>query len=117
MIQEALTNSSTLIWSVAELLRGDYKQSEYQKVVLPFTVLRRLDSVLNAKKAEFLDKAKKVEGMEGAEKALESIARTTMGTPSTTPVRSTSPGCWTTPTTSKETSRSTSPGSRPACVR
>ena len=35
-----------LIWSIAELLRGDYKQSEYGKVVLPFTVLRRLDCVL-----------------------------------------------------------------------
>ena len=34
------------IWSIAELLRGDYKQSEYGKVVLPFTVLRRLDCVL-----------------------------------------------------------------------
>lgn len=34
------------IWSVADLLRGDYKQSEYGKVILPFTVLRRLDCVL-----------------------------------------------------------------------
>lgn len=34
------------IWSVADLLRGDYKQSEYGKVILPLTVLRRLDSVL-----------------------------------------------------------------------
>ncbi len=36
----------SFIWSVADLLRGDYKQSEYGKVVLPFTVLRRLDCVL-----------------------------------------------------------------------
>lgn len=36
-------NLSSFIWSVADLLRGDYKQSEYGKVVLPFTVLRRLD--------------------------------------------------------------------------
>jgi type I restriction enzyme M protein len=34
------------IWSVADLLRGDYKQSEYGKVILPLTVLRRLDCVL-----------------------------------------------------------------------
>ena len=33
------------IWSIADLLRGDYKQSEYQKVILPLTVLRRLDCV------------------------------------------------------------------------
>lgn len=39
-------NLAGFIWSVAELLRGDYKQSEYGKVILPFTVLRRLDCVL-----------------------------------------------------------------------
>jgi type I restriction enzyme M protein len=42
---------SSFIWSVADLLRGDYKQSEYGRVILPFTVLRRLDCVLEAKKA------------------------------------------------------------------
>jgi type I restriction enzyme M protein len=36
----------SFIWSVAELLRGDYKQSEYGRVILPLTVLRRLDCVL-----------------------------------------------------------------------
>ena len=41
-------NLSSFIWSVADLLRGDYKQSEYGKVILPFTVLRRLDCVLEA---------------------------------------------------------------------
>ena len=34
------------LWSVADLLRGDYKQSEHGKVILPSTVLRRLDCVL-----------------------------------------------------------------------
>ena len=37
---------SSFIWSVADLLRGDYKQSEYGQVILPFTVLRRMDCVL-----------------------------------------------------------------------
>ncbi len=37
---------AAFIWSVADLLRGDYKQSEYRKVILPLTVLRRLDCVL-----------------------------------------------------------------------
>jgi type I restriction enzyme M protein len=36
----------SFIWSVADLLRGDYKQSEYGKVILPLVVLRRLDCVL-----------------------------------------------------------------------
>ena len=43
MNQQAL---SAFLWSVADLLRGDYKQSDYGKVILPFTVLRRLDCVL-----------------------------------------------------------------------
>jgi len=45
---------SALIWSVADLLRGDYKQSEYGRVILPFTVLRRLDCVLESTKAAVL---------------------------------------------------------------
>ncbi|WP_045227329.1 type I restriction-modification system subunit M [Methyloterricola oryzae] len=45
---------SAFIWSVADLLRGDYKQSEYGKVILPFTVLRRLDCVLEDTKAAVL---------------------------------------------------------------
>ncbi len=45
------------LWSVADLLRGDYKQSEYGKVILPLTVLRRLDCVLEPTKAKVLTKA------------------------------------------------------------
>ncbi len=47
-------NLSSFLWSVADLLRGDYKQSEYGKVILPFTVLRRLDCVLAPTKAAVL---------------------------------------------------------------
>jgi type I restriction enzyme M protein len=47
-------NLSSFIWSVADLLRGDYKQSEYGKVILPFTVLRRLDCVLEETKLAVL---------------------------------------------------------------
>src|SRR5450755_1030788 len=47
-------NLSSFIWSVADLLRGDYKQSDYGKVILPFTVLRRLDCVLEPTKAKVL---------------------------------------------------------------
>lgn len=45
---------SSFIWSVADLLRGDYKQSEYGKVILPFTVLRRMDCVLEETKKAVL---------------------------------------------------------------
>jgi len=56
---------SSFIWSVADLLRGDYKQSEYGKVILPFTVLRRLDCVLEITKAAVLAEhaARKKEGL------------------------------------------------------
>ena len=47
-------NLSSFIWSVADLLRGNYKQSEYGKVILPFTVLRRLDCVLEVTKPAVL---------------------------------------------------------------
>jgi type I restriction enzyme M protein len=45
---------SAFIWSVADLLRGDYKQADYGKVILPFTVLRRLDCVLEPTKGAVL---------------------------------------------------------------
>ena len=45
---------SAFIWSVADLLRGDYKQADYGKVILPFTVLRRPDCVLEPTKAAVL---------------------------------------------------------------
>jgi type I restriction enzyme M protein len=54
-------NLSALLWSVADLLRGDYKQSEYGRVILPFTVLRRLDCVLEPTKAAVLAEKEKRE--------------------------------------------------------
>jgi type I restriction enzyme M protein len=56
---------SSFIWSVADLLRGGYKQSDYGKVILPFTVLRRLDCVLEPTKAKVLAEfaAKKKAGL------------------------------------------------------
>ncbi|CAA0260888.1 type I restriction-modification system subunit M [Tenacibaculum maritimum] len=55
--------SANFIWSIADLLRGDYKQSDYGKVILPLTVLRRLDCVLNATKADVLKKHEQVKTM------------------------------------------------------
>ncbi|WP_074956545.1 type I restriction-modification system subunit M [Alicyclobacillus macrosporangiidus] len=54
---------ANFIWSVADLLRGDYKQSDYGKVILPMTVLRRLDSVLKPTKAQVLAKLDELERM------------------------------------------------------
>jgi type I restriction enzyme M protein len=56
---------SSLIWAVADKLRGPYKPHEYGKVILPFTVLRRLDCVLAPTKAAVLveKKAKEAAGL------------------------------------------------------
>ncbi|MCL6445265.1 MAG: type I restriction-modification system subunit M N-terminal domain-containing protein, partial [Alicyclobacillus sp.] len=54
---------ANFIWSTADLLRGDYKQSDYGKVILPMTVLRRLDSVLKPTKAQVLSKLAELERM------------------------------------------------------
>jgi type I restriction enzyme M protein len=52
--------SANFIWSIADLLRGDYKQSDYGKVILPLTVLRRLDCVLSSTKADVLKKFQQI---------------------------------------------------------
>ena len=57
------SETANLIWSIAELLRGDYKQSDYGKVILPLTVLRRLDCVLKDTKEEVLQKYDMVKQM------------------------------------------------------
>lgn len=55
MSTERHTSHVSLIWNIAEILRGDYKEHEYGDVVLPFTVLTRLDSVLVDTKQAVLD--------------------------------------------------------------
>src|SRR5437870_3456689 len=47
---------TSFLWGVADLLRGDYKQADYGKVILPLTVLRRLDCVLEKTKPKVLAK-------------------------------------------------------------
>jgi len=53
-------DKANFIWSIADLLRGDYKQAEYGKVILPFTILRRLDCLLQETKPEILKHYEKV---------------------------------------------------------
>ena len=53
----------SFIWSVADLLRGPYRPNQYKDVMLPMTVLRRLDCVLvEPTKEEVLDRLKRMEG-------------------------------------------------------
>jgi type I restriction enzyme M protein len=60
MAESTINNHAAFIWSVADLLRGDYKQSEYGKVILPLTVIRRLDCVLAPTKQAVLKKHKQL---------------------------------------------------------
>ncbi len=67
------SNTAAFIWSVADLLRGDFKQSQYGRVILPFTLLRRLECVLASSKEAVVAKAAEVKAMkslpeEGQEK-------------------------------------------------
>lgn len=51
---------ANFLWSVADLLRGDYRQADYGKVILPFTLLRRLDCVLESSKPTLLAEYEKL---------------------------------------------------------
>src|SRR4051794_11626095 len=72
---EGIRTHASFIWSVADLLRGDYKQSEYGKVILPLTVIRRLDCVLEPTKDAVLAKHKELAGrIENVEPVLQAVA-------------------------------------------
>jgi type I restriction enzyme M protein len=68
---EQIKSLSSFVWSVAEVLRGDLKQSEYGNIVLPFVVLRRLDCILAESKGAVLEAAKGLpEGIDEATRDL-----------------------------------------------
>ena len=58
MNTENHSQTAAFIWSVADLLRGDFKQSQYGRVILPFTLLRRLECVLEPTREKVLAEAK-----------------------------------------------------------
>jgi type I restriction enzyme M protein len=62
MAQDTIKSHADFISSVADLLRGDYRRSEYGKVILPLTVLRRLDCVLEETKETVLKRATTLTG-------------------------------------------------------
>ncbi len=59
---ERFSEKVAFIWSVADLLRGDYKQSEYGSVILPLVVLRRLDQVLGPTRDAVREVAERTQG-------------------------------------------------------
>jgi type I restriction enzyme M protein len=76
VIMVNVTENANFIWSIADLLRGDYKQADYGKVILPLTVLRRLDCVLEPTKQKVLDYLPKLASMniENADPVLNKVA-------------------------------------------
>lgn len=66
-------NLAAYIWSLADLLRGDFKQSQYGRIILPFTLLRRLECVLEDSKEAVLAQVDKVQAMNVSEEAQEKL--------------------------------------------
>jgi len=66
-------NLAAYCWSIADLLRGDFKQSQYGRIILPFTLLRRLEGVLEESKEQVLAEYEKVQKMSLPEEAQEKL--------------------------------------------
>jgi type I restriction enzyme M protein len=56
-------NLAGFIWSVADLLRGDFKRSEFGRIILPFTLLRRLECVLEPTREAVLVRYEAIKGI------------------------------------------------------
>src|SRR4051794_37514009 len=63
------------IWSVADLLRGDYKRHEYGQVILPFTVLRRLDAAMAPTRDRVRQRDAELKTLENKDKPLKRAAK------------------------------------------
>lgn len=75
----SLSDLTAFLWSIADLLRGDYKQADYGKVILPFTVLRRLDCVLEPTREKVRQKYEALKG--GQVKNFEPVLNRITGVP------------------------------------
>lgn len=73
MTNNNFSQVAAFIWSVADLLRGDFRQSQYGRVILPFTLLRRLECVFEPSKAKVLEANEKVKAMPLPEDAKEKM--------------------------------------------
>jgi type I restriction enzyme M protein len=73
------SQTAAFIWSVADLLRGDFKQSQYGRIILPFALLRRLECVLEDSKEKVLVEAEKVQQMNLPEETQEKMLKRASG--------------------------------------
>lgn len=69
----SFSQTAAYIWSLAEILRGDFKPSQYGRVVLPFTILRRLECVLAPTKAAVLAQVQELKTRKLTKKAQDRI--------------------------------------------
>ena len=105
----------SFIWGVADLIRDTFKRGKYQDVILPLTVLRRLDCVLAPTRRKVLAAQARFKGrLDNLGPAAPSAPP---DSPSTTRRATTSRSCSPTPPTSRRTCATTSPGSAPTCAR
>jgi len=72
-MSQSSNNLAAYSWSIADLLRGDFRQSQYGRIILPFTLLRRLECVLAPTKAKVLTEADKLAKQKLPEDAQEKL--------------------------------------------
>lgn len=72
-MSQTSNNLAAYIWSLADLLRGDFKQSQYGRIILPFTLLRRLECVLEASKVAVLTEHARIQPLNMPEEAQEKL--------------------------------------------
>lgn len=72
-MEQTPNNLAAYIWSIADLLRGDFKQSQYGRIILPFTLLRRLECVLERSKDKVLKEHERVRKMDLGEEGQEKL--------------------------------------------
>jgi type I restriction enzyme M protein len=67
-------NQASMIWNIADILRGGWKQHEYQDVILPLVVLKRLDSILATTKAKVLRQNNEYHGKVNVDPILKKVS-------------------------------------------
>lgn len=72
-MSQSTNNLAAYIWSLADLLRGDFRQSQYGRIILPFTLLRRLECVLESSKDAVLKETENVAKLNLPEEAQEKL--------------------------------------------
>ena len=63
-LNSKITNKAALIWAIADKITGVYKPHEYGKVILPLTVIKRFDSILEETKSDVLAAFEKCRNMD-----------------------------------------------------